>query len=140
MACVYISVHTYEHNNNVIASNEDDIINYDTVNSIISISGDNDFINTLVTGFYNETNRLLMDMEIALSSNEHKIVLEHAHALKGSSGSIGAQRIHDYCKTLLLPETNSSVYISILQKLIIALEDTRNKLDTYIAFKASSTN
>ena len=128
------------YNNNVIASNEDDIINYDTVNSIISISGDNDFINTLVTGFYNETNRLLMDMEIALSSNEHKTFLEHAHALKGSAGSIGAQRIHDYCKTLLLPETNSSVYVSILQKLILALEDTRNKLDTYIAFEASSTN
>jgi len=77
-------------------------------------------------------------MEIALSNNDHKLFLEHAHALKGSAGSIGAQRIHDYCKTLLIPETDSSVYISTLQKLIPALEDTKNKLDSYISFEAAS--
>jgi two-component system sensor histidine kinase RpfC len=126
--------------NNIIQSNEDDIINYDTVNSIISISDDKDFTNTLVNGFYNETNKLLTDMEIALSGNDYKSFLEYAHALKGSAGSIGAQRIHDYCKTLLLPETDSSIYISTLQKLIPALEDTRNKLDSYITFEVSNTN
>jgi len=122
----------------IVPSNEDNIINYDTVNSIISISDDNDFTNTLVNGFYNETSKLLTDMEIALSNNDHKLFLEHAHALKGSAGSIGAQRIHDYCKTLLIPETDSSVYISTLQKLIPALEDTKNKLDSYISFEAAS--
>ena len=124
----------------LVPSNEDNIINYDTVNSIISISDDNDFTNTLVNGFYNETNKLLTDMEIALSNNDHKLFLEYAHALKGSAGSIGAQRIHDYCKTLLIPETDSSVYIYTLQKLIPALEDTKNKLNSYITFEAASTN
>ena len=124
----------------IVPGNEDNVINYDTVNSIISISDDNDFTNTLVNGFYNETNKLLTDMEIALSNNDHKLFLEYAHALKGSAGSIGAQRIHDYCKTLLIPETDSSVYISTLQKLIPALEDTKNKLNSYITFEAASTN
>ena len=124
----------------IVPGNEDNVINYDTVNSIISISDDNDFTNTLVNGFYNETNKLLTDMEIALSNNDHKLFLEYAHALKGSAGSIGAQRIHDYCKTLLIPETDSSVYIYTLQKLIPALEDTKNKLNSYITFEAASTN
>jgi two-component system sensor histidine kinase RpfC len=131
---------TKDDSRNIISNSEDNIINYDTVNSIISISSDNDFTNTLVNGFYDDTNKLLTDMEIALSSNNHRLFLEYAHALKGSAGSIGAQRIHDYCKILLLPETDSSIYISTLQKLIPAFEDTRNKLDNYIACEVTSTN
>ena len=125
---------------NTISSGEDNVINYDTVDSIISISSDNEFTNTLVNSFYDDTKKLLTDMEIALSSKNHRLFLEYAHAIKGSAGSIGAQRIHDYCKILLLPETDSSIYISTLQKLVPALEDTKKKLDNYIVYEATSTN
>jgi two-component system sensor histidine kinase RpfC len=109
-----------------------DTINYDIVNSIISLSTDNDFASTLITGFYNDTETLLTDMEKALSRNNHELFLEYAHALKGSAGSIGAQKVHDYCKTLLLPETSSSDYIPTLQKLMSAFECTKNALDNHI--------
>jgi HPt (histidine-containing phosphotransfer) domain-containing protein len=125
---------------NIISSGEDNVINYDIVDSIISISSDNEFTNTLVNSFYDDTKKLLTDMEIALSSNNQRLFLEYAHAIKGSAGSIGAQRIHDYCKILLLPETDSSIYISTLQKLVPALEDTKKKLDNYIVYEATSTN
>jgi two-component system sensor histidine kinase RpfC len=124
---------------NEISTRKDNSINCDTINSIISISSDDDFINTLVNSFYADTSKLLTNMEIALSSNNHKLFLEYTHALKGSAGSIGAQRIHDYCRILLLPETDSSVYIFTLQKLVLAFEDTRNKLDNYIAYEADRT-
>ena len=125
---------------NIISSGEDNVINYDIVDSIISISDDNKFTNTLVNSFYDDTKKLLTDMEIALSSNNYRLFLEYAHAIKGSAGSIGAQRIHDYCKILLLPETDSSIYISTLQKLVPALEDAKKKLDNYLACEATSTN
>ena len=119
----------------VTSNNEDGIIDYDVVNSIISLSSNNDFIGTIMNSFYSDTNRLLTDMEKSLSSNNHESFLEYAHALKGSAGSIGAQKVHDYCKTLLLPETDSSNYIPILKKLIASFEDTKIRLDNYTASK-----
>jgi len=124
---------------NIMPNREDDIINYDIVNSIISLSSNNDFTDTLVNSFYNDTNKLLADMEKALSCNNHESFLEYAHALKGSAGSIGAQKIHDYCKTLLLPKTRSSNYIPILKKIISTFADTRNRLDSYITDKTTNT-
>ena len=126
--------------NNIMPKREDDIINYDIVNSIMSLSSNNDFTDTLMNSFYSDTSNLLANMEKALSCNNHESVLEYAHALKGSAGSIGAQKIHDYCKTLLLPKTRSSDYIPILKNIISTFADTRFKLDSYITGKTTNTN
>ena len=126
--------------NNIMPKREDDIINYDIVNSIMSLSSNNDFTDTLMNSFYSDTSKLLANMEKALSCNNHESFLEYAHALKGSAGSIGAQKIHDYCKTLLLPKTRSSDYIPILKNIISTFADTRFKLDSYITCKTTNTN
>ena len=126
--------------NNIMPKREDDIINYDIVNSIMSLSSNNDFTDTLMNSFYSDTSKLLANMEKALSCNNHESFLEYAHALKGSAGSIGAQKIHDYCKTLLLPKTRSSDYIPILKKITSTFADTRFKLDSYITGKTTNTN
>ncbi len=120
---------------NVTSISNDGVINFDIVNSIISLSDDNGFTNTLINGFYSDTEKLLEEMEKALARNNHVEFLDHAHALKGSAGSIGACKIHDYCKTLLLNETDCSEYIPILRELISAFKDTRIKLDAYILNK-----
>ena len=117
-----------------------DIINYETINSIISLSEDNAFTSTLMDGFYADTKELLTNMEKALSHNNHEAFLEYAHALKGSAGSIGAQKVHDYCKTLLLPETDSSSYIPILQKLVLTFDDTKSSLEDYTSKKVTNRN
>ena len=124
---------------NVDSDTNNDIINYDIVNSIISLSNNNEFTNTLISGFYNDTETLLTDMEKALSRNNHELFLEYAHALKGSAGSVGAQKLHDYCKILLIPETDCSDYIPILQKLLSAFEYTKDALDNYIDSKRTNT-
>jgi two-component system sensor histidine kinase RpfC len=123
---------------NALQNGKADIINYDTIDSIVLLSDDNDFTRTLLDGFYADTKELLTNMEQSLSCNNYKEFLGFAHALKGSAGSVGAQKIHNYCKTLLLPETDSSSYISILQRLISTFEDTKSSLENYTSSKLTN--
>jgi two-component system sensor histidine kinase RpfC len=123
---------------NALQNGKTDIINYDTIDSIVLLSDDNDFTRTLLDGFYADTKELLTNMEQSLSCNNYKEFLGFAHALKGSAGSVGAQKIHNYCKTLLLPETDSSSYISILQRLISTFEDTKSSLENYTSSKLTN--
>ncbi|OIV90836.1 hypothetical protein TanjilG_15569 [Lupinus angustifolius] len=58
-----------------------------------------DFVVEVVTLFFEDAERLLNEMTIALSqeSIDFKRLDAHVHHLKGSSSSIGAQRIHRVC-------------------------------------------
>jgi len=46
--------------------------------------------------------------------------------------------LEDYCKTLLLPETDSSSYIPILQKLVLTFDDTKSSLEDYTSKKVTN--
>ncbi|KAE9618989.1 hypothetical protein Lal_00046916 [Lupinus albus] len=58
-----------------------------------------DFVVEVVTLFFENAERLLNELTIALSheSIDFKRLDAHVHHLKGSSSSIGAQRIHRVC-------------------------------------------
>jgi len=103
-------------------------INIDTFNSLSALSDDSSFMNVLIQGFIDDTSELLSKMEKALSDKEYESFREWAHALKGSAGSIGAQRIHDLCKNILKKGTQESDYVSALKNTFNTFHETKREL------------
>lgn len=58
-----------------------------------------DFVVEVVTLFFDDSERLLRDLTCALEQQivDFKVVDAHVHQLKGSSSSIGAQRVKNAC-------------------------------------------
>jgi two-component system sensor histidine kinase RpfC len=110
----------------------DSLISTEVLDSLASLSTENDFISTLVRRFYEDTEIQLHKMEKAISNKNTEAFLEHIHALKGSSGSIGAQCLHDMCKEVMSDNTTASSYISCLKRLSISFHETKHELQTYI--------
>ncbi len=58
-----------------------------------------DFMPVVIHGFLGETARLLQAMGTALQRHDMQAIRELAHTIKGSSGNVGAQALHAYCRT-----------------------------------------
>jgi two-component system sensor histidine kinase RpfC len=112
---------------------KDDIVDLSVIDELSSLSSDNDFISPLIHGFIIDAKSLLSAMEKALSENNIESYLEHAHALKGSAGSIGALEIYNLCREALANETTRPRYLSILQRIIKAFNKTEELLLDYIS-------
>jgi len=108
------------------------LVDTEVINSLSSLSTDSDFMDTLIRGFIKDTETLLSDMEQSITNNNINAFLEHAHALKGSAGSIGAQHLHDICQEILSDERNSPSFIRYLQNLNTTYKETKSELFTHI--------
>jgi two-component system sensor histidine kinase RpfC len=108
------------------------LVNTEVINSLSSLSTDSDFMDTLIRDFINDTDRLLSDMEQSIANNNIVEFLDHAHALKGSAGSIGAQHLHHICHEILSDETNSPNFIRYLQNLNTTYKETKSELFTHV--------
>ena len=108
-----------------------EVINTDVLDNLRELSNDKDFLGILIDGYHKDSCKLLSDMEKALSVHKYEQFLEYAHAFKGSSGSIGAYRLHEICKIILLEETPISKYTSYLRDLNKTFEETMKILDTF---------
>ena len=108
-----------------------EVINTDVLDNLKELSNDENFLGILLDGYYTDSCKLLSDMEKALSAHKYEQYLEYAHALKGSSGSIGAYRLHEICKIVLLEETPISKYTSYLKDLNKTFEESMKILDTF---------
>ena len=111
------------------------IIDYKVVQDLELLSDNRDFIDMLFQGFISDTKILLQKMEQAISSRNYKSFLEHAHALKGSSGSIGAQKIYILCEEILSQDTAKDNYIKKLQDLYKTYSETKTLLNNYTSNK-----
>lgn len=65
--------------------------------------GQNDasFMQTVVHGFISETESLLDAMQTALSRKEFTTFKQLAHTVKGSSGNVGAQALHEISREIM---------------------------------------
>jgi len=108
------------------------LVDTEVIKSLSSLSTDSDFMDTLIRGFIKDTETLLSDMEQSIASNNINAFLDHAHALKGSAGSIGAQHLHDICQEILSDETNSPNFIRYLQNLNTIYKETKSELFTLV--------
>ncbi|KAA8527516.1 hypothetical protein F0562_034769 [Nyssa sinensis] len=93
-----------------------------------------DFVVEVVSLFFEDSERLLNDLTRALNqqSVDFKKVDANVHQLKGSSSSIGAQRIKNACITFrnFCDEQNIEASLRCLQQVKQEYSLVKNKLDT----------
>lgn len=92
-------------------------INYSVLDSLQSLSDNNDFITSLLQTFLNDTEVLLRQMESSIVDKNYASYLDHVHALKGSAGSIGLEVLHNHCTDTLHSKANSIDYIADLKEI-----------------------
>ncbi|KAE9611952.1 hypothetical protein Lal_00048971 [Lupinus albus] len=93
-----------------------------------------DFVVEVVTLFFEDAERLLNELTKALSqeSIDFKRLDAHVHQLKGSSSSIGAQRIHRVCISFRnsCEEQNVEGCLKSLQQVKQEYSTVKSKLET----------
>lgn len=69
----------------------------------LAVLGDSDenFLKSVVHGYISETEKLLDAMRAALLKKDYTTFKELAHILKGSSGNVGAQAVHQISRTMM---------------------------------------
>ena len=107
-------------------------LDYAVLKEIEALSTDNSFTPTLINNFIIDTEDQLKIMECAISEKLYKSYREHVHALKGSSGSIGAMKLHSYCKDEQQSYRNDSDYITSLKSISTIFSETKLSLMDYM--------
>ncbi|XP_015939162.1 histidine-containing phosphotransfer protein 1 [Arachis duranensis] len=93
-----------------------------------------DFVVEVVSLFFQDSHKLLNDLTVALDqkSVDFKMVDAHVHQLKGSSSSIGAQRVKNCCIAFrnLCEEQNIDGCLKCLHQVKQECCLVKNKLET----------
>jgi two-component system sensor histidine kinase RpfC len=111
------------------------LIDTSTLESLSDLSPSSDFLLQLVEGFISDTDSILGEMEHAIATKDHKKYFDHVHALKGSSGSIGAIELHILCCNIMTDKTNTTSYISDLKEINACFSGTKDCLMDYLDSK-----
>ncbi|MGD8630293.1 MAG: Hpt domain-containing protein, partial [Gammaproteobacteria bacterium] len=117
----------------------EDILDFNVLNSVKELSGDRNFINELIEVFREDGKKLLVDMESAVARKDYESYLESIHALKGSAGSIGAQKLFSFSRQTLLQETSMRNFIDNLKMVKILFQQTEDALSRYTEDGTAST-
>jgi two-component system sensor histidine kinase RpfC len=115
----------------------DKLLDTETLENLEAISGDPKFLSGLVSGFLHDAEHLLKKMESSLASSDFDSYLENAHALKGSSGSVGAVGLFDVCKKINDSPTDTANNIFNLKEAYRVYDATKAELNHYIKGKDS---
>lgn len=77
------------------------LLNENTVHQLKVLGGENDdFLDMVIKGFILEAEQLLEAMNTALHKQDYNAFKELAHALKGSSGNVGAEALFQVCREI----------------------------------------
>ena len=91
------------------------LLNENTLQRLVELGGEGDFINTVIQGFISESEQMLEAMEAVLLEHEYAAFKELAHTLKGSSGNIGAEAMFQICREIAqLNHTDLQIYANDL--------------------------
>lgn len=107
-------------------------LDYSTLEEIKGLSTNNEFISTLINNFISDTEGQLISMEQAVSEKLYASYRENVHALKGSSGSIGAMKLHSYCKDEQQAYNSDTEYVASLKTISAIFSETRQELFLYL--------
>jgi len=108
------------------------ILDYQTIESLNRLTDDNNFIPTLLSGYMADTKKQISHMEIAVSNKQYDLFRELLHAMKGSSGSVGALKLHSQCKDNQDHYSDDAEYIQTLRAVSDIFTETENCLLEYI--------
>ena len=77
------------------------LLNENTLCHLRLLGGENDnFLDSVIQGFFLEGEQLIEAMKTALHNHEYTFFMELAHALKGSSGNVGAETLFQVCREI----------------------------------------
>ena len=106
------------------------LIDYDTLDTIKELSTNNTFFENLISGYLNDSRTLISEMETAVARKDYSRFKELTHALKGSSGSIGANRLYRLCNETRL---NKDIdFTSITKEISLTFTETSDALMSVI--------
>lgn len=75
-------------------------IDYESLNKLASLSKSADFMNNLIFGFLEDTEKLINHIDQAIEQVNFNTVQNHSHAIKGSARSVGATSLAQ-CASLI---------------------------------------
>ena len=114
------------------SASEVSILDNKTLESLGRLTDDNNFVPTLLSGYLADSREQLSHMELAVSNKQYDLFRELLHAMKGSSGSIGALKLHSQCKDNQNIHTDDIEYIQTLKKVSDTFSETENRLLEYL--------
>ena len=77
------------------------LLNENTLRHLKLLGEENDdFLNSVIQGFFLEGEQQIESMGKALLEHEYTLFKELAHALKGSSGNLGAEALYQICREI----------------------------------------
>jgi two-component system sensor histidine kinase RpfC len=77
------------------------VLNENTVHQLKVLGGgEDDFLDIVIKGFFLEGEQLLLAMQQALLKKDYTTFRDLAHALKGSSGNLGAEALFQVCRNI----------------------------------------
>jgi two-component system, sensor histidine kinase RpfC len=84
-----------------VISGESLLLNENTLLRLKLLGGENDnFLDSVIQGFFLEGEQLIETMKKAMHEQEYALFKELAHALKGSSGNLGAESLFQICREI----------------------------------------
>jgi two-component system sensor histidine kinase RpfC len=119
--------------NEEIANSNTPILDYNIIQQISELSPENNFMSSLINGFLVDTEEQIISMEQNIAEKQYDEYRENVHALKGSSGSIGAIQLHSCCKDEHKSYTSDSDYIVSLRKISALFAETKIALIDYLS-------
>ena len=111
------------------------ILNEDTLRHLNLLGGENDkFLDSVIQGFLLEGERMIESMNTALLKRDHTTFKDIAHALKGSSGNVGAEALHQICREIsLLNHSDMNITANeLLKKIQDSFSATRLAMIRYL--------
>jgi two-component system, sensor histidine kinase RpfC len=111
------------------------LLNENTLRHLMLLGDESDdFLNSVIQGFFREGEQQIESMKNALSENQYALFKELAHAMKGSSGNLGAEALYQICREisqLNQSDLQSSAH-TMLKKISNDFNATRQSMIRYL--------
>ena len=110
------------------------VIEYQTLDTLSEMAKNDDFLPELIDGYLHDANKLIEQINTSISSERYVTVCELAHALDGSSRSIGAKQLALISGTIhdLAQSKNKSTIPSHLKRLQATYQKTHSAFHAYL--------
>jgi two-component system sensor histidine kinase RpfC len=113
-----------------------------TLHGLEELGGGIGFVADLVDGFLRDAGLLFDQIDAALQQGDAGAFRDHAHALKGSAGSIGARRLHEMSSRACALNDNDFVNLSAMaaNEMQAVFKDTAEALKRYVSERRSQVS
>jgi two-component system sensor histidine kinase RpfC len=121
----------------LVASNKNEqqpVLDYDTLNNLAKLSQDMDFMSDLIQGFLKDSKTLIETMKNSYTAGRFAAIQDSAHAMKGSTRSIGAVSLAQYATSIhqMCTSENKTQMGDYLNQMDEAYDRTQTALVAYL--------